>query len=65
MNVYLLVYTIGIESGYKELIGIYETEEKAEAAADRHRNKLGWSRRDYVIKEIELDKEVRIIFAEW
>lgn len=65
MNVHVLTFEVGISSGHKELIGIFETEEKAEEALGRHMRKYCYSRHDYFIKEIELNKEVNITLADW
>ena len=64
MNVYVLTFEVGLVSFRKELIGIFETEEKAEEAAEKHGKKYCYNRRHYLIKEIELNKEVNITFAE-
>ena len=65
MKVFALVFTIGISSGYEELIGLYSTKEKTEEKAEKHMKKNGHTKHHYKIKEIEIDKEVNITLAEW
>ena len=65
MKVYILTFEVGISSGHKELIGIYESEEKVEEALTKHMWKYGFNRHDYYTTEIELNKEVNITFADW
>ncbi len=65
MKVFALVFTIGLSSGYEELIGLYSTKEKAEEKTENHMKKNGHAKHHYEIKEIEIDKEVNITLAEW
>lgn len=66
MTVYALVYTIGLYSGYKELIGVYSSKDKAESMKKldmkQHgiRNELGYS-----ITPIKIDKTVNEVYQEW
>ena len=65
MEVYLLIFTVGLSSGHKELIGIYDTWDKAEEQRNKHMQKNAHAKHHYSIHEIELNEEVNIIFAEW
>ena len=65
MKVYALIFTIGLSSGYEELIGIYDTTEKVEKIKEKHMKKNGHAKHHYKIKEIEINKEVNITIAEW
>ena len=66
MTVYAVIYTVGLYSGYKELIGVYRTIEKAESMKQldmKHhsiRSEFGYS-----IKPIEIDKTVNEVYQEW
>ena len=66
MIIYALTYTVGLYSGYKELIGVYSSKDKAEKMKQfdikRHgiRNESG-----YAIKLIEIDKTVNEVYQEW
>lgn len=65
MNIYAAVFTIGLSSGYKELIGVYDDRDKAEESINKHMRKDYYNRDHYSIHEIELNKEENITFAEW
>lgn len=65
MNIYIAVFTIGLSSGHKELIGAYDNYDKAEEAINKHIQKDYYNRDNYSIYEIELNKEDNIVFAEW
>lgn len=65
MALYVLTFEIGISSGSKYFLGIYDTEEKAVQAQENHILKYGWMREYYIISEVELNDEVNILFAEW
>ena len=65
MKVYALVFTIGISSGYKQLIGIYDDWNKANEALDKDMKICCHANHHYSIHEIELNEEVNITFAEW
>lgn len=65
MEVFALRYTVGYETGYKELVGIYSTTEKAEEAKrnDMQKNIRGeWK---YSIFPLQIDKTVNHIYQEW
>lgn len=65
MKVFALTLTIGISSGYKELIGIYDTPEKAEEQKEKHMKKNGHAKHHYKIEEIEINKTINNVFIEW
>ena len=65
VNVYILTFEIGISSGYKQLLGIYETKEKAEEVLEKHMRTNFSSRRNYFVNALELNKEVNITISEW
>ena len=65
MKVFALVFTIGLSSGYKKVIGLYSTKQKVEEKAKKHMKENGHAKHHYKIKEIEIDKEVNITLAEW
>ena len=65
MMAYALIFTIGISSGSKTLLGLYTTQEKAEKVRDKHIKKYANAMHHYSIAKVELDKEVNITFAEW
>lgn len=65
MEVYLLIFEVGLSSGYKKLLGIFETKEKAEEIMEKHMKKHCYSKHHYSIKDVEVNKETNIIFAEW
>ena len=65
MTIYALTYTIGYETGYKKLIGIYSTVDKLAEAKwkDIHKN-FGFEH-NYSIHEIQVDKTINQIYQEW
>lgn len=65
MKVYALIFTIGISSGYEELIGIFDSIEKAEKFKSKHIKKYAHAEHHYSIKEIELNKEINYTITEW
>ncbi len=65
MKVYALIFTIGLSSGHKELIGIYDTTERAEEIKEKHMKKNGHAKHHYKIEEIEINKTYNTIFNEW
>lgn len=65
MTVCALVFTIGISSGYKKLIGIYDDWDMAKEALNKHMEKSGYGIHHYSMHEIELNTEENITFAEW
>ena len=66
MQVFVLIYTVGYDSGHKKLIGLYSTEEKAKSAkmADMHKNPINMEC-GYSITKIEVDKTINEVFVEW
>ena len=52
MKLYVLTLEIGISSGYKYFLGIYDTEEKAIEAQEKHILKRGWTRDEYSIRQL-------------
>ena len=68
MKVYVLTYTVGLSSGFSELVGIYSTKEKAEQAKKRDMSEITIRFRledNYSIDEIELDKAINYTYADW
>lgn len=65
MKVYALIFSVGISSGYKELIGLYSTEEKAEEIKRKHMKETAHSEWHYSIKAAEVDKEICEVYDEW
>ena len=65
MKVYVLIFTIGLSSGYKELIGIYDTTERAEEIKEKHMKKNGHANHHYKIEAIEINKTINNVFMEW
>ena len=65
MKVFALIFTVGISSGYKELIGLYSTAEKAEESKRKHMKKTANTEWHYSVKEIRVDKEVCEVYVEW
>lgn len=66
MKIYAVIYTVGLYSGYKELIGVYSTTEKAERMKQldmkHHAIRSEWG---YSIIPIEIDKTVNEVYQEW
>lgn len=65
MKVFVLVFSVGLYSGHKDLIGIYDDYDKAKEALNKDMEQSYCSRNHYSIHEIELNEEVNITFAEW
>ncbi len=64
MQVYLLIYQLGIEHGYEELVGIYTSEDALNAAKENHKQKndpYGF----YIIEEVNLNEELNYDMASW
>lgn len=66
MTVYALIYTRGLYSGFKELVGVYSSKEKAERMKEvdikQHGMRVDFG---YSIKPIEIDKTVNKVYQEW
>lgn len=66
MKVYAVIYTVGLYSGYKELVGIYSTIEKANSMAQLDMKHHGMRTEfGYSISPIEIDKTVNEVYQEW
>lgn len=65
MVVYALVFSVGIEHGYEELIGLYTSEEKLNAAKEADMKKNTRLSGTYFTSELALDEELRIDLASW
>ena len=65
MYVYAVVFTLGLTTGSKELIGLYSTYEKATDAMKKHMEQHANAKHHYGIHEIGVDEEENIVFAEW
>ena len=65
MTVYALIFEIGISSGYEELIGMFDSTEKAEESKSKHMKKYAHAEHHYSIKEVELNKEINYTITEW
>lgn len=65
MEVYALTYTVGYYSGYKELVGVYSTKDKAEKAKQFDMKQNGRNEWNYKINPLHVDKTVKETFMEW
>lgn len=65
MKVYALIFKIGISSGYEELIGMFDSKEKANESKNQHMKKYTHAEHHYSIKEIELNTEINYTITEW
>lgn len=67
MKVYVLIYKIGVSSGYHELVGIYESMEALERGKEQDKEEYYCCRigGDYEIKEIEINKNINFVYVEW
>ena len=66
MTVYALVYTVGLYSGHKELIGVYSSRDNAERIKQIDIKQHGMRTEfGYSIKAIEIDKTVNEVYQEW
>lgn len=65
MKVYALIFCIGISSGHKELIGLFDSAVKAEISLRSHIKKYGYMAYHYSIKEVEINKEINYTLADW
>lgn len=68
MTVYVLLYVVGVSSGYEELIGIYDSMEALEQGKKKDKKEYDICRLDdsnYQIKEIEINKNINTIYCEW
>lgn len=64
MKVYLLIYQVGIEHGYEELVGIYTSEENINIAKENHKKKNGLHG-SYSVEEVNLNEEINYDMASW
>ena len=65
MKVYALIFEVGISSGHRELIRIFDNATKAELSLKAHIKKYGYRAYHYSIKEIEINKEINYTIADW
>ena len=67
MKVYVLIYKVGISSGYHELIGIYDSMEALERGREQDKKEYYCCRisGDYEIEEIDVNKNINDVFLEW
>lgn len=78
MKVYALIYLLDINAGYtrsgsKEIIGFYSSRKKAEEAKAKEMTEKPWKEckkgfgvcKEYIIEEIELNKEIYKDYAKW
>ena len=65
MKVFALICSVGVSSGYKELIGLYSTKEKAEETKKKNARKTIRGEWHYSIKEVEVDKDLCKVYDEW
>lgn len=67
MKVYALHYTVGVSTGYKELVGIYSTVEELEKGREKDKKDYDVCRifGDYIIEEIEINKNINKVYCEW
>lgn len=64
MQVYLLIYQLGIEHGYEELVGIYTSEEALNTAKENHKKKNNLHGM-YIVEEVNLNEELNYDMASW
>lgn len=65
MKIYAVIYTVGFYTGYNELVGIYSTEDKANAMKQVDMKRKCRNEWNYSIKSIEIDKTVNEVYQEW
>lgn len=63
--IFALIHTCGISSGYKELIGLYSSEEKASEAKVDDAQARGRALWHYSIEPVPVDKAVHRTYDEW
>lgn len=65
---YVLIYSTGCSTGYRECVGVYSTKRGAIIAKNRDiRSPLHPLRREdeYSIEEVELDVDINVMYDEW
>lgn len=65
MIVFALICSVGVSTGYKELIGLYSTQEKAEEMKQVDMRKTIRGEWHYSIKPVEINKTLKITYDEW
>jgi len=78
MKVYALIYLSDINVGYassgsKEIIGLYSSRKKAEEAKAKEMTEKPWketyknlsTKKEYIIQEIEMNKEICKEYTKW
>lgn len=65
MKVFALIFTVGLTSGHTELIGIYDSKERAEEIKRKHIKENAHAEHHYKIKEIEINKTINEVYREW
>lgn len=64
-TVYAVLYACNYASGYKELIGVYDTKQRAEEARNQDIEQTVRPVWNYAIKPITINKTVNITYMEW
>ena len=65
MTVYVLTYAVGMYSGHKELIGIYDTPEKATKAKEKDMRERGRFEWNFTTTPIQINKTINEVYMEW
>lgn len=65
MKVYLLIFSVGIEHGFEELVGIYDSEETLNKAKEAHKAKQVLMSGAYYVEEVNLNEELNFDLASW
>ena len=64
MKAYMLIYSIGLQHGYEELVGVFTNEEALNAAKNSHKRKSSLDG-EYTVDDIELDTIINYDLCSW
>ena len=64
MKAYMLIYSVGLEHGYEELVGVFTNEEALDAAKKSHKRTSNIDGM-YHVDEIELDTIINYDMCSW
>lgn len=65
MTIYVVTYTVGFDSGYSELVGIYSSVDKANTMKQLDMKQKCRNEWHYSVTPIEVDKTINKTYKEW
>ena len=68
MKLYVLTFSVGLSSGFSEMIGIYDSMEALEKGKEKDKNKDCFRKTmdgNYRIYEVEVNKNINVVYCDW